>query len=440
MNRSPTTNDSPDSATLPRVVGVWSLGLNAVNLTVAAGIFGLPAIVAGMLGAQAILAYFVCAALIGLVGLCFAEAGSRIGRAGGLYAYATVPFGPIVGGVAGTLMWTSAGSVGDAAIANLLVDTLGAVSPVFQASWLRVAIVLGLFATVAIINIRGVRYGVRLSMALTIIKIAPLALLVVGGLFVLDPSKLAWTSLPPLKNLGETSIVLFYAFVGMEAALSMSGEIIRPSRTVPRGIALGLLIITTLYMGSQLVAQGTLGAALPHSKAPLVDTASFVFGAWGGRMMLLALIISATGCVAGDVLSNPRVLHAFAQQGQMPRQLAAIHPRFGTPAAAIGTYAVVCAVLALSGSFKQLLIIASAGTLMLYMICSLGVLRMRVQKVSIDGAHFQIPFGPVIPLTTCLIILWMLSSLSSRELWTALAFVTVVGVIYAVHEFRRGDR
>ena len=277
-------------------------------------------------------------------------------------------------------------------------------------------------------------------MVLTIIKIAPLALLVVGGLFVLDPSKLAWTSLPPLKNLGETSIVLFYAFVGMEAALSMSGEIIRPSRTVPRGIALGLLIITTLYMGSQLVAQGTLGAALPHSKAPLVDTASFVFGAWGGRMMLLALIISATGCVAGDVLSNPRVLHAFAQQGQMPRQLAAIHPRYGTPAAAIGTYAVVCAVLTLSGSFKQLLIIASAGTLMLYMICSLGVLRMRVQKVSIDGAHFQIPFGPVIPLTTCLIILWMLSSLSSRELWTALAFVTVVGGIYAVHEFRRGDR
>ena len=142
MNAPGTADESVHSATLPRVVGVWSLGLNAVNLTVAAGIFGLPAIVASMLGAQAILAYFVCAALIGLVGLCFAEAGSRVGRAGGLYAYASVPFGPIVGGIAGTLMWTSAGSVGDAAIANLLVDTLGAVSPVFRTPWLRVAIIL----------------------------------------------------------------------------------------------------------------------------------------------------------------------------------------------------------------------------------------------------------------------------------------------------------
>ena len=96
--------------------------------------------------------------------------------------------------------------------------------------------------------------------------------------------------------------------------------------------------------------------------------------------------------------------------------------------------------LALSGTFKQLLTIASAGTLMLYLICSLGVLQLRARKVSIDGAPFQIPFGPVIPLATCVIILWMLSSLSSRELWTALAFVTMVGGIYAVHEFRQSDR
>ncbi len=71
----------------------------------------------------------MCALLFGLVGLCFAEAGSRVGRAGGLYAYASVPFGPIVGGIAGTLLWTASGSVADAAIVNLLVDTLASVLP-----------------------------------------------------------------------------------------------------------------------------------------------------------------------------------------------------------------------------------------------------------------------------------------------------------------------
>ncbi|MGH8254018.1 MAG: APC family permease [Steroidobacteraceae bacterium] len=432
----PTTKSPP----LERVIGVTTLGLNTVNLTIAAGIFGLPAIIAGILGAQGILAYLVCALLFGLVGLCFAEAGSRVGRAGGLYAYASVPFGPIVGGIAGSLLWTASGSVADAAIVNLLVDTLAAAMPALAAPWVRVAIILALFTTVALINIRGVNHGVRLSIALTIIKIAPLALLVIAGLFVIDPAKLAWIGLPPLRSVGKAAVVLFYAFIGVEGALNMSGEVIRPSRTVPRGILLGLTIIAGLYMGLQLVAQGTLGAALPLSKAPLVDTANVVFGAWGGRLLVVAVAISACGCLAADMLSSPRVLHAFAEQGQLPRFLARVHPRFGTPATSIAVYAAVCATFALTGTFKQLLIMSSSGALVLYLICCLGVLRLRSQGVAIDSKPFRIPFGPIVPVTACLIIVWMLSTLSFREIWATLAFISVVGIAYAAHEYRRGSQ
>ena len=428
------------AAPLKRVVGVTGLGLNIVNLTVAAGIFGLPAIIAGILGAQAILAYVVCAALFGLVGLSLAESGSRVGGAGGLYAYASVPFGPIVGGIAGTLLWVASGAVADAAIANLLAATLGAVFPWFAPAWARAAVMLAVFAIVATINIRGATYGLRLSMALTVTKIAPLALLVIVGAFVIDPAKLAWTGMPPLKSIGEASVVLFYAFFGFEAALSMSSEIIRPSRTVPRGIFMGLLIIAALYVGLQLVAQGTMGATLVHSKTPLVDVARVMFGSWGGSLMIAAVIISTSGCIAGDLLSTPRVLHAFAQQGQLPRPIASIHPRFGTPAVAIGVYATICAVLALSGTFRQLLTMASAGTLILYFICCLGVLKLRARNVLADGAAFRVPCGPLIPLSACAIILWMLSTLTFREQWTALVFIAAVGVAYAVHEFRRRDR
>lgn len=428
------------AAPLKRVVGVTGLGLNIVNLTVAAGIFGLPAIIAGILGAQAILAYLVCAALFGLVGLSLAESGSRVGGAGGLYAYASVPFGPIVGGIAGTLLWVASGAVADAAIANLLAETLGAVFPLFAPAWARATVMLAVFAIVATINIRGVTYGLRLSMGLTVTKIAPLALLVIAGALFVDPAKLAWTGMPPLKSIGEASVVLFYAFFGFEAALSMSSEIIRPSRTVPRGIFMGLLIIAALYVGLQLVAQGTMGNALANSKTPLVDVARLMFGSWGASLMVAAVIISTSGCIAGDLLSTPRVLHAFAQQGQLPRPIAAIHPRFGTPAVAIGVYATICAVLALSGTFRQLLTMASAGTLILYFICCLGVLKLRARNVLTDGAAFCVPFGPLIPLSACAIILWMLSTLSFREQWTALVFVATVGVAYAVHEFRRRDR
>ncbi|MDE2218952.1 MAG: APC family permease, partial [Gammaproteobacteria bacterium] len=427
----------PDSAPLKRVIGVASLGLNTVNLTIAAGIFGLPAIIAGLLGAQAILAYLVCAALFGLVGLCLAEAGSRVGRAGGLYAYASVPFGPIVGGIAGTLLWTASGSVADAAIVNLLVDTLAAVIPPLHAQWARVAIIVALFTTVALINVRGVTHGVRLSIALTIIKIAPLALLVIGGLFALHPANLAWVGAPPLKSIGQAAVVLFYAFIGVEAALNMSGEVIRPSRTVPRGILLGLTTIGALYMGLQLVAQGTLGAALAASQAPLVDTANVVFGHWGGRLMVLAVAISASGCLAADMLSTPRVLHAFAVQRQLPMALARVHPRFGTPWVAIATYATVCAVFALTGTFKWLAIMSSSGTLLLYLICCLGVLRLRARNVAIDGAPFTIPFGPLVPVAACVIIVWMLSTLAFREIWFTLAAVSAVGIVYAFWEYWR---
>ena len=87
---------------LERVIGVGGLACSGVNCIVGSGIFGLPGIAAAMLGPAAVLAYLLCAVLVGLVGLCLAEVGSRVTHAGGLYAYATESFGPIIGGIAGS--------------------------------------------------------------------------------------------------------------------------------------------------------------------------------------------------------------------------------------------------------------------------------------------------------------------------------------------------
>jgi amino acid transporter len=92
----------------------------------------------------------------------------------------------------------------------------------------------------------------------------------------------------------------------------------------------------------------------------------------------------------------------------------------------------------MTGTFKQLLIMSSSGTLVLYLICCLGVLKLRAQHVAIDSSPFKIPFGPIIPVTACLIIVWMLSTLSFKEIWWTLAFISIVGIAYATHEYRRG--
>jgi len=115
--------------------------------------------VAALLGPAAILACLVCVVLVGLVGLCFAESGSRVTSAGGLYAYARVPFGPVVGGIAGTLSWSSY-ALSNAAIANFLTDTFAPSWPALEGGAPRVLFLGSVFVLLAVVNIRGTRAGV----------------------------------------------------------------------------------------------------------------------------------------------------------------------------------------------------------------------------------------------------------------------------------------
>src|SRR5882672_10116215 len=157
------TGPIPAAPSLKRVIGVGVLAFSSFNNIVGSGIFGLPALVAALLGPAAILAYLVCAVLIGLVGLCFAEVGSRVASAGGLYGYARVPFGPVVGGIAGTLLWSANCVVQSAAIANFLTDTLAISWPVLDRGALRVLFLMSVYLLLAIVNIRGTRSGARVS-------------------------------------------------------------------------------------------------------------------------------------------------------------------------------------------------------------------------------------------------------------------------------------
>src|SRR5262245_30502496 len=131
---------------LPRVIGVGALTASAVNTIVGSGIFGLPGLAAAAMGPAAVLAYVICALLIGLVGLCLAAAGSGVGDAGGLYAYATVGFGPVVGGTAGTLLWVTNSVVAGAAVATLLADTLTLAAPPLSGGLPRVAFFVTVYA------------------------------------------------------------------------------------------------------------------------------------------------------------------------------------------------------------------------------------------------------------------------------------------------------
>ncbi len=280
---------------LERVIGTRALGLTGVNLIVGAGIFGLPALAAGALGPAAVLAYLLCAFMVALVGVCLAEAGSRVSAPGGVYAYAGAAFGPLAASFVGTLMWSANGVVANAAVAVLLANTLGTILPIFQGPVLRGGFLVLLYGMVGAVNVLGVRRGVRLSEVMTAIKLAPLVLLVVAGLPQIHLANLRWSGVPSPGAAAQTSLILLFAFTGIETALSTSGEIRNPARTVPRGILLALGLTTALYLSLQVVAQGVLGSALTSAAdAPLVVTAGYVLGEWGTTLLIAATVFRAS--------------------------------------------------------------------------------------------------------------------------------------------------
>ena len=423
----------PTATTLPRVIGVSGVGFAAFNCIVGAGIFGLPGLVAGVLGPAAICAYIACLVLIGLVALCLAEAGSRVSDAGGLYAYASSAFGPVVGGVAGALYLFANAIANTAALARFFMDTLAGVWPTLSAPMLNLVALVVLYGGLAFVNIRGTRAGNRLTITFGILKFVPLALLVIVGAFYVDPANLAWTGLPAIDRIGDAALILFFAFQGIETGLSISGETRNPARTIPRAIALALGMVALLYVGLQTVSQGVLGAALANAQTPLVDTASVVLGPWGAKLFVLLTLVSVGGYLVADMLSSPRIAYALGQSGQLPRVLGAVHPRFKTPAISIAFYATAVIAVAASGSFRQIAVLGVAGTLILYLICCLGVLRLRAKNVGAAGSPFVAPGGPIVPIAAAAMILWLLSTLAMREMIAISSFMTIAALIYYLH-------
>jgi amino acid transporter len=428
-----TTEHRPQDEGLVRAIGTPALSLSIVNLVVGGGIFVLPGVVAAELGSTAFLAYLVCSVAVGLVFLCFAEVGGRVTRSGGTYAYIEEAFGPLAGFVASIMFWLGFSVLSDAAITVAMVETLAGAFPVLERTVPRAIFIILLFGGLAFVNVRGVKTGIRLVIFNTMAKLVPLLLLLVAGLFVMNPDYLAIAEWPSAQRIGATALILFFAFMGAESGLSASGEIANPARTVPRGMLFGLLGILLLYMGLQMVSQGVLGPELAGSEAPLADAATKVFGTAGGKLLLAGGVISIYATISGDMLGAPRVIFASARAGNLPAFLAKVHPRYKTPYLAVIFFAIITCTVAISGTFRPLAVVASSSILALYASVSLAVIRLRARDGLPPPGAFRLRGGPVIPVLSCLVIGWLLWQLSAAE---AIGLVALVGVALVAYGAR----
>jgi len=362
---------------------------------------------------------------MGMIVTTIAMAGSRVALTGGIYAYVEVAFGPYVGFLAGVLQWLT-GLLAVSGVATAMLDQVGTLAPGLDGRPLRLLVLAAIFGPLAAVNARGVRAGTRVIEAVTAAKLVPLLLFVAVGGFFVHMDALAWPGLPEPNALGRSVLLLIFAYSGVEVAIAPSGEVRNPATTVPRAVFLALGMTTALYIAVQIVAQGVLGGELSaYTAAPLAEAASRFLGGAGLTLMLLGAVCSMFGYLSGDMLSTPRSLYAIARDGFLPAALARIDPVRRTPRTAIWTHAVLAVVFASTNTFQSLAIISNVGLLVLYLLSCGAALELARRDVRTDAAPFSMRGTRLWPVLGGVIVLWILSTATVRE-------VAVTGIVLAV--------
>jgi APA family basic amino acid/polyamine antiporter len=417
---------------LVRAIGTFGLAAGIINITIGGGIFRLPANVASTMGPSAPIAYLVCAAAMALIVMCIADAGSRVSLTGGPYAYVGTAFGPYPAFISGVLLFML-GTFATAAVSTVFAASIGQLVPALSGTVASTIVLVAAYAFWSMVNLRGVTLSVRLNSIATVAKLLPLLLIGIGGLFFISTDNLAIEVVPAAGDIARTSLLLIFAFAGIECALVPSGEVRDTARTVPRAIALAMGAITVLYIALQVSAQGILGAGLPEATAsPLADAAGVSMGGWARAILLAGASISTFGYLGGMTLSMPRALFALARDGFLPKTIAAVHPAYRTPHVAIVVQSVLTLVLAVTGTFEQLAILANVSALALYFGCALAAWKLRQMNVAAAGRAFNLPGAAVVPWLACAVIAWLLTGVTSLEWLGFLICVGLASLIYMV--------
>jgi basic amino acid/polyamine antiporter, APA family len=415
-------------AGLIRAVGPRAFAASIVSMIVGAGIFAVPAALAASVGPYAPLTFLACGLAIGSVAICFAEGGSRVPTSGGVYGVIEAAFGPLAGFVSGTLLWVCC-VLACGAVATALADVAATLFPPSLLSGVRASVIVAVIGGIALVNIGGVARGAHLVSATTTLKLAPLAIFILAGVSAIHSSNFIQTVQPDTQSAGRALILAVFALVGMETSLCASGEVRQPNRTIPRALAIALLSTTILYVAVQVVSQGILGPSLATSKAPLADAMARVHPALRA-VMLAGTALSMLGWLASDILGSPRQLFAFARDGLLPRVLGQLHSRSHAPHVAILTYSAIAIVLALTGTFAELVVLSTLAIAALYIAGCAASWVLARRGVALAGAPLNFRFlgtATIIGISSMLTLI----ALGSRQ--EIIGLVTLIGLSVLIY-------
>jgi basic amino acid/polyamine antiporter, APA family len=420
------------SPALRRELGRWDLTAIGINQVIGAAVYAMPAAVAGLIGGWSPLLIVAVGFASLLIAATFAEVGSRFDATGGPYLYTRAAFGRFAAFEVGWMQWfTRVASW--ASVINVLVVSLGFYWPSVTTGAMRSLLLTAIIATLAIINVLGIRQSAWVVNTLAVGKLIPLLVFIAFGLPAIDVALLTPGPAPDISNISRSALLLIFAFGGYEVVPVPAGETKNPQRAVPFALLMTILVVTIILTLVQVTALGTL-PGLAQSKTPLAEASARVMGAAAAALMTLGAVMSTTGNNMGQALSGSRSLFALAEQGDLPRILAHVNVRFGTPVNAILVTAAISFALATTGTFVTMAAASAVSRLIVYVATCASALRLRSPTFADQVAPpaLTLPLGPIVPAAAIAIALGILAGATTQQLMAGAGALAAGAALFVI--------
>ena len=390
---------------LKKTLGLFDGIALLVGITIGAGIFKTPQVIASYINSfSIIIILWLSVAVFVYVGaLIYAELGSRFPQTGGEYVYMQKAFGPFFGFLFGWAQLFIIRTSPTAALSLLSADYLGYFFPLDHSQKIIIASLI--IIVFGIINILGVNKGSAYNKFSSSVKITGLMFFCLIGLILTsgDFSKLSESvsptaSLGPVGNLIAAIMMIVFSFLGWDRVGYVAGEMKNPKKVIPQSMFYGMLIVTMLYLGSNILYHSVIGLeGMRSSSIVASDTAISLFGSIGASLISIMVIISATGSVNGTMMATTRVYYAMAKDGLIFKWFDYIDPKFQTPTHAIIAHCIwSIALILIRQNFETLVAGMVFAILIFYGFTTVAFFKFRKEKIG-NNDGYKLPYFPLLP-------------------------------------------
>ncbi|WUJ70549.1 amino acid permease [Kribbella soli] len=455
FRRKPVPEMSQESGTdtgqseLVRTIGLFQLSMFGIGATIGTGIFFVLAQAVPVAGPAVIWSFVIAGVVAGLTAICYAELASAVPVSGSSYSYAYATLGELPAiGVAACLLLeygvsAAAVAVGWSQYLNELFDNLfGFTLPdrlsqaPEQGGVFNLPAVI-LVALCTLLLIRGASESAKTNAVMVCLKIGVLILFIVLGLKGWNSNNLS--DFAPFGITGITSAagIIFFSYIGLDAVSTAGEEVKNPRRTMPLAILIALVTVTALYILVTLVAV----AAQPSDQfqdqeAGLSAILEKVTGSsWPATVLAAGAVISIFSVTLIVIYGQTRILFAMARDGMIPELFHRVNPRTHTPVPNTLIVAVLIALLAGLIPINFLAEMTSIGTLVAFLVVSIGVMVLRRTHPELPRG-FKVPGYPVTPVLSILGCLWIIKDLRAVTIYVFLIWLAVALIWYFAYGFK----